>query len=89
MVFLPGIHIDVFKFKSTRAPIKDQRIKKEQQCGNHGWLFCIFFGFFPIPLEDNLNAFLCVELSGNAKNCLHLTMRYIVVILYVNISKSK
>lgn len=28
VVFLPGIHIDVFKFKSTRAPIKDQRIKK-------------------------------------------------------------
>lgn len=28
VVFLPGIHIDVFKFKSTRATIKDQRIKK-------------------------------------------------------------
>lgn len=27
-VFLPGIHIGVFKFKSTRAPIKDQRIEK-------------------------------------------------------------
>lgn len=39
VVFLPGIHIDVFKFKSTSAAIKDQRIKKNNNAVIMGGCF--------------------------------------------------
>lgn len=74
-----------FQVQEHQRSNKRSKNQEEQQCGNHGRLFCIIFGFIPLALEDNSMAFLCVELSGNAKNCLHPSMKYNNICTYIDI----